>query len=261
MKRAALWKLLLVVWLMAPAAALAWHFGPGESYRLRDDAGDRIRSAKSQQQAESYLNAARDFADAREALPQEDRAAHHRLTLAEAQARLRGGEVFEGIDQLEALVADCESSEQADPKLLEAARHELGMAGYYTGWIMRVEGGDETEWKPEVERARQQFRLLAESAQSQLAAAPVNPGELSQSLEAHQKNLEAAIRLERMDLAELIAKPLPKNCNCNGNGKSLCQQKRKQAQSKKKGKGQQDARSKVKQSTGAGLSKREGSGS
>jgi predicted nucleic acid binding AN1-type Zn finger protein len=117
---------------------------------------------------------------------------------------------------------------------------------------MRLEGATAEEWKPEAEAARQHFRLLAETTKE----AP-KEGESN----AFERSVEATIRLEQMDLSELRAKSLPKNCpNCK-NG--LCQKKRKQSLSRcnsagnKQQQGKQeekkDARQAVKQSNGAGL--------
>ncbi len=137
--------------------------------------------------------------------------------------------------------------------LIDQATDELARSSYYAAWIMRLEGAAADEWKPEAERARQQFRLLAERAED---------GK-SQDAALFKRNLEATIRLEQMDLNTLLAKPLPKKCcNC----KSLSQRKRKQCQAQCKAAGKkedkQDIRKVIKQQqTGAGINKREGTGS
>lgn len=257
MKKSILIKIFIVTWLLVPAAAFAFHFGQGEYYQARDRAGSVITEAEALKNQEDWLAAADKYAEAIKELPIENVNEKKRLELEQAKARMRGGEILEGMDQIDAIIAEIETPEdQQETELLAAARHEFGMASYYSAWIMRVEGATEQEWKPEVERARQQFRLLAEEAET----SPVS----AIDADTHKENLEAAIRLEQMDLSELRAKPLPKNCNCNCNGKSLSQQKRKQAQSRQgkgKGQGEGDARQEVQESQGAGLSERDGSGS
>ena len=94
---------------------------------------------------------------------------------------------------------------------------------------MRLEGAAAAEWTVQAEGARQHFRLLAEDG---LKADPA-------SARAHQDNLEATIRLERMDLTELQGLPLPKMCQgC----KNVSQKCRGQCQSKCKKPGEKKAK-------------------
>ena len=82
---------------------------------------------------------------------------------------------------------------------------------------MRLELAEKEEWMEPVEKARQNFRLLAEqSAKTDTKAS-----------EEHQKNLEAVVRLSRMDLSELQAQPLPKKCQGCKNVCSKCRGQKK----------------------------------
>jgi hypothetical protein len=65
---------------------------------------------------------------------------------------------------------------------------------------MRLEGMPQDEWEPEIEAARENYKYLAEMAEKQGQA------DLAQR---HREDLEAAIRLARMDLSELQGLPLP----------------------------------------------------
>ncbi len=112
---------------------------------------------------------------------------------------------------------------------------------------MRVEGAARDEWMPVAEEARQHFRLLAESATPELAAAAA-------------RNLEATLRLQRMDLSELQGLPLPKKCQgC----KNLSQRQRKQRQNpgRQQSQGQQqkpaDARQEIRKQHDRGASAEE----
>ena len=152
--------------------------------------------------------------------------------------------MLEGQEELAALLMELARDDANATALAAAVRQESAWANYYAAWQLRLEGATPDEWKPEAEEARQQFRWLAESAL---------PG--SAEREAFEKDLEATIRLEQMDLGTLMARPKPKNCpNCSG----LCQRKRKKCQSQCRGKGpsrgqQQDARKEIKEQHGAGL--------
>jgi hypothetical protein len=71
---------------------------------------------------------------------------------------------------------------------------------YYITWLMRLEGHTQEVWEPEIETARQTYKLLAEQAQAK--------GDTT-AVKKHTEDLEAAIRLARMDLGELQGLPLP----------------------------------------------------
>jgi hypothetical protein len=105
----------------------------------------------------------------------------------------------------------------ADKGFQHEARGALASAQYYAGWLMRLEGAPSEEWLQPVENARQNFRLLAEETKD------------ARTARDYEKNLEAAIRLARMDLSELQGMPLPKFCSgC----KNVSQKCRSQCQSK-----------------------------
>ena len=260
MKRNALVrKALLTAWILLPVAAIAWHFGPGQYHASRDTAGALLRQANAHAQAGGWQGASAAYTQAMHALPKDARSDRHWLALAQARARIKAGEMVEGQEQLETLIEDLKGTPGQEALAIEA-RHELASASYYAAWLMRLEGATADEWKPEVERSRQHFRLLAEQAEASSDGAKPEAN-------AFKRNLEAAIRLEQMDLSVLEAKPLPKECpSC----KNLCQRKRKQCQSRAKSSGEkqdeqdpkkEDVRQKVKQERGAGINQRSGTGS
>ena len=67
-------------------------------------------------------------------------------------------------------------------------------------WLLRLEGKPREEWEPQIEAARQGYRLLAEDAERR--------GD--QVLGRRSKeDLESAIRLERLQIQDLQGLPLP----------------------------------------------------
>ena len=78
-------------------------------------------------------------------------------------------------------------------------------------WLMRLEGLGQDEWEPEVESARQTFKMLAEAAEKRGDAA---------AAAKFREDLESSVRLARMDLSELQGLNLPKQCkgccSCKG---------------------------------------------
>lgn len=234
------------VWSVLPLLLVALHLGPGQSWSRHDDAaqlqlaGDRL-AAQSQ-----WDGAVEQYVAALAALPDHSHEARSALEVSLGRALVMSGEIVEGQERLAQTLEELDAADQGASPTAAAARYELGVSSYYAAWIMRLEGAAADEWLPEAERARQQFRLLAEQSQS------IDPV-------VSQRSLEATTRLEQMDLSELLARPRPKNCpNCK---QGLCQRKRKQSASRCKSgdkegppkPGERDARKEIKQENGAGL--------
>ena len=237
-------KLLLAAWLLVPVGLLAYHYGPGQKGVARDSVAALIERAQQCEKAESWASAIEFYGKALASLPADQIATRHQLRLAQARARMFTGGLPEAMADIENLLLDMQTG-KAEPTAVREARASLGTAQYYAGWLMRLEGASKDEWMPVVESARQNFRLLAEETRGQDSSSAVD----------FQKNLEATIRLARMDISELQGLPLPKECkNC-----SNCSQKtRKQRESIAK----KPSEKEPKDARGAGVGKRpEGAGS
>jgi hypothetical protein len=103
----------------------------------------------------------------------------------------------EAREDLETLVEQMQGEDGTDPALLRDARQALARSQFYKTWLMRLEGLDREAWEPEIEAARQNWRLLAEQAKT--------PAEAEQ----HQADLEAAVKLARLEIEDLQGLPLP----------------------------------------------------
>jgi hypothetical protein len=101
---------------------------------------------------------------------------------------------------LKNLVDELKEDDRADSHLLAEARDALSNSQYYMTWLMRLEGQPRELWEPEIDAARQTYRLLAEQADAKGNA---------ESAKKHREDLESTIRLARMDLSELQGLPLP----------------------------------------------------
>jgi hypothetical protein len=227
--------------------------------------------AQAASRANDWENASRLVSVAKDALPLTDTDAFQRLSVVQANALIESGDLVAGQDQLQSLIEQMEQQTPRNTKVLTSARHMLATSAYYAAWMMRLEGAETEDWLQEAERARQQFRWIAESADIESAQGnqdqttgdqATGDQALSEERKTAAENLEATIRLEQMDLSTLSARPLPKNC-CS-NCKNTCQKKRKQAACKSKGKqdgksGQpkkeepDDAREEIKESNDAGM--------
>ncbi len=207
--------LLILMWALAPVALLAYHFGPGQVGIAREEAKISIRAALDYEAGEQWPQAIDAYNEALAALPQTETAKRQQLQLARANARIYVGELPEAMLEMEHLLD--ETVKGSDSDLQDKVRSSLASAQYYTGWLMRLELAEKEEWKEPLEKARQNFRLLAEQTDKTDATAS----------EDHQKNLEAVVRLARMDLSEVQALPLPKKCEGNKNVCSKCRGQKK----------------------------------
>lgn len=207
-------KLMLFMWLLLPVGAAAYHYGPGQEHLRSDAAGEavtRARNAALQATAKAALegdDAARELWEEAEAaytealslLPSDKLSESRQLRLEQAKAQMFVSKLPDARRGLEALVEELDADALADAKLKREARAALGNAQYYTTWLMRLEGAPELEWQTEIDAARQNYKLLAEQAIA---------GQDTKSAKTAQEDLESAIRLARMDIADLQGLPLP----------------------------------------------------
>jgi hypothetical protein len=209
-------KVLVFAWLLLPVVAGAYHFGPGQD-RLRVDraaeavaraekaaATAREIAAKSGDEAAkaSWGEAVDAYGEAIGLLPTAKTAETRALRLERAKAQMFVSQLPEARRDLDALVDELSNDPAADPVLATDARAALANAQYYTTWLLRLEGASREEWEPEIDAARQNYKLVAEKhaegngCDTKIAA-------------ASREDLESAIRLARMDLTELQGLPLP----------------------------------------------------
>ena len=67
-------------------------------------------------------------------------------------------------------------------------------------WLMRLEGKPREKWEPEIDSARATFKLLAAEATKRKD---------QKAAKRNLEDLEASIKLARMDLGELQGLPIP----------------------------------------------------
>lgn len=126
---------------------------------------------------------------------------------AKARASVRAGEIWTGIQELESLVTELDSSPKLDASLARTAREELATAYYYGARLLRLSGMPVQEWRIESGKARQHFRYLAESESGKSGG----KDDTNDAAKNYQRNLELVLNLEQSSLAELQGKPLPKD--------------------------------------------------
>lgn len=204
---------ILVVWLMVPVAAGAYHFGPGQEQMKMDTVSSLLAQADSFVDAGQWEDAIRTYDQALARLPDEHTQLRRQVRLEMAKAKMHAGALPEAFVDLQTLNDELRAEVEVDPKLAEQVEEAFANAQFYVTWVLRLEGEPRENWEPIIESSRQTYRRLAEQATQR--------GD-SLSAVKQKESLEAAIRLARLDLDELQGLPLPAQCKCKGNCSGCC---------------------------------------
>ncbi len=187
-------------WLLVPLVAVAYHFGPGQTQWQLDQAADSVRQAEQLVEQQQFAQAVAAYERALALLPEDRTKSIREIRLERAKAQTQAAQLPAAREDLRDLVAELAADPQADEQLLGEARSTLANTLYYTTWLMRLEGQPKELWESEIESARQLYRLVAERAEQS--------GQTEARKHAEQ-DLEATVRLARLDLKELQGLPLP----------------------------------------------------
>ena len=193
-------KIALVTWLLVPVLVGAYHYGPGQKQMMLDDVAGILAEADRHAASGEWADAEERYEAALNLLPPEQVSEGRRIRLERAKAQMMAAKLPTAHQDLKSLVRELEEDGKADRQLLSDARASLANSQYYMTWLMRLEGQPKEKWEPEIEGARQSFRLLAEQAESD--------GN-DEACTKNREDLESAIRLARMDLSDLQGLPLP----------------------------------------------------
>jgi hypothetical protein len=193
-------RLFVTGWFLIPVIVAAWHYGPGQERVRLDRVAAVLARADAAAADQKWEQADELYDEALRGLPADQVAEVRRVRLERAKAQMLAHKRPVAHEDLKDLVQEVTADPAADPRLLAEARAALANAQYYTTWLMRLEGSPREDWEPEIEAARQNFSLLAEQAEAKGDAA---------AAKKHEEDLESAIRLARMDLADLMGLPLP----------------------------------------------------
>ena len=190
-------KVLLAFWLLLPAAGAAYHYGPGQRGMVLDDVDSVLFDARQLAAEEDWTGAIEKYDVALALLPEDTKDQNHRVRLAKAKAQMLAAQLPLAHVSLEGLLDEVSADSSADPGLVSDVRSTLASSQYYMTWLMRLEGLPRETWMPLVEGARQNYRLLAETAGDEKTA------------EMRREDLDSTIRLARIDLSDLQGLPPP----------------------------------------------------
>lgn len=196
--------LFIALWCLLPLGLVAFHYGPGQEKMALDLSGAALDRARVHLDASAWDAAIPELETALATLPKEHDSEAKRIALELLKARMMTGGLPEARAELESLLSQIDAD--ADPQLHSDALEALATARFHMTYLMKLEGLPETEWGPEIDAARQEQKLLLQRAASSTEAA------------RHADGLEAAIKLARMDPADLYGKAIPKQCQgcCSG---------------------------------------------
>jgi tetratricopeptide (TPR) repeat protein len=171
---------LLVSWLLLPIAAFAYHEGPGQDRLALDRMDQALHDARVAADAGRWKAAAAAYTKALELQPKDGAlavATAQRIELERQKAKMRDGGNAEAREELEELVEQIAGTEGHDPQLLAEARQALARTQFYNTWLLRLEGFDRDVWEPEIEAARQNWRLARRAGRrrSDCGAASARP--------------------------------------------------------------------------------------
>jgi hypothetical protein len=192
--------LFLTLWLVIPLAVGVWHYGPGQERMELDEIAGYLQKAQQLAERREYALAVEQYEEALRRLPGDRVADIQSVRLERDKAQIFAHQLPAARKDLEALVDELAADPKADAARLSDARQALANAQYYMTWLLRLEGQPRQIWEPEIEGARQNYRLLTEQARV---------GGHSDVAQKRAEDLEASVRLARMDLSELQGLPLP----------------------------------------------------
>jgi len=192
--------LFLVLWLLIPVGAFAYHLGPGQNGMKRDKSAQMLAEADFYLASGRWNEAEPLYKSALELLPEDAVSTNRKARLELAKCQLQNHGLPEANESLKVLVNELEEDKDVSPALLADARTTLANSQYYITWLMRLEGRAESDWQKEITSSQQIYCLLAEEAAK---------GSDEEMIEIRKSDLESAVKLARMDLGELQGLPLP----------------------------------------------------
>ncbi|MFT5904821.1 MAG: hypothetical protein ACI9E1_000407 [Cryomorphaceae bacterium] len=193
-------KIYLIIWLLIPLGVVAYHYGPGQKQLTKDRAQRVIDSAFASVEEENYAAAVKQFGEALALLTDEEKPISRRVRLELAKARMLNSELPKAREEIQALITDLAADKSTDKEtdqLLRDARSTFANSRYYMTYLMKLEALPREYWEPEIEAARQEYKLLAKQSTDEEKA-------------GYAKDLEATINLARADLDDLQGKAIPK---------------------------------------------------
>lgn len=185
---------LAILWLLVPLGFAAYHFGPGQEKVKFDQTEAFLADARAAVSSEDWAAAIDSYQKALANLPKAQKETALRIELEIAKAKMQDSGLPEAREELASLVDRLNDDPSLPADLREDALSTLANSRYYMTYLMKLEGLPASEWEPEIEAARQEYKLLAQTGRDRTK---------------HLADLESAIRLARAEPTELYGLPIP----------------------------------------------------
>ena len=166
--------------------------------RLVRSAKRLSEKAKLSANSDEWTSVVSTYEDALALMPKDMTLESRKLLLEKCKAQMMAKQLPEAHGNLDDMLK--EPAKKQDQDLINETRSSLANSQYYMTWLMRLEGEPEDRWMPEIESARQHYKLLSDQVEKS--------GD-SGKAKKYKEDLESSIRLARMDLSELQGLPLP----------------------------------------------------
>ncbi len=189
--------------LEALAARRAAADRPNSETEARANEATASESQAFQASSAAWRGVAEAYARVREAARDASPETMQMVRWSRSRALVRAGDLWNGIAELEGVLAELDAAGQSPSAMSRSTREELASAYYYAARLMRLSGDPAEEWLIESGKARQHFRYLAERARIDGLGAHV--------AQNHERNVELVLNLEQSTLLEIQGKPLPKD--------------------------------------------------
>src|SRR5688572_25740841 len=121
----------MILWLLLPLVAVAYHLGPGQERVRQDGAAEALARASAHVGAEEWTEAVAAYDAALSLLPTDAVDAQRRTRLLRARATMQQGGLPDAHADLSGLLAEVQADPTADPGLVRDTRAALAGAQYY----------------------------------------------------------------------------------------------------------------------------------
>lgn len=158
-------KTMILLWMLFPVGAAAYHFNYGPKHEARERAYRRLCEIQAMEQVDEpeYAKIIEQYHLLSEDLPpDEEEMVRCQIRLAVCRARMEMLDLDKAVDELTRLLQETAALYGENARMTRAVREQLGKAFYYATWVLKTNNVPEDEWRPYAERSRQLFRFLAE---------------------------------------------------------------------------------------------------
>ncbi len=192
--------ILIIAWLFVGLAGIIFHLGPGRDQAKLDRLDQILGEAQHSVDTQQWAAAVAKFDLALAEIPSEKIHQARQVILEKAKAQMMSKNLPQARQTLEQVLTEARKDPTSEPAFVAEVESALASSQYYMTWLMRLEGLAKEAWLPEIESARQHYAQVSQIGK--------DLGDIA-LVRRSQEDLEASVRLARMDLNELQGLPLP----------------------------------------------------